>query len=270
MARINIEECWWSDPRRMKLIELVGTFAADGIAINAWRLAQGFWAKGELVPLSIWKHLQANDKLIEANLAEVREDGVYVRGSSQYLDWVKERRRAASAGGKRSAQKRPKRKQSTQANAEQTQANGKQTQASGSSSSSSSSSSSLGLIEPKNGSPPETSGSQLNRQIWDSYSAAYFERYHQEPVRNAKVNSQINQLGQRLGEEAPHVVAFYVAHNKTHYASRVHELGLCLADAEGLRTQWAKGKAITNADIKRFERAVESNSLDQMIEEGKI
>lgn len=155
MARINIEECWWSDPRRMKLIELAGTLGADGVAINAWRIAQEFWAKGELVPLSIWKHVQANDKLIQANLAEERDGGIYVRGSSQYLEWVAERRRAAAAGGKKSAKKRAKKPQTPQANGKQTQANVNQTQPSGSYSSSGSDSSSDSEVENSSNSKPQ-------------------------------------------------------------------------------------------------------------------
>jgi hypothetical protein len=146
VARINIEECWWSDPRRMKLIELVGTLQADGAALNAWRVAQEFWSKGELVPKSIWNHVQANAKLIEANLAEEREGGIYVRGSSEYLSWVAERRLAAQAGGKKSAEKRSKKPKQTPTKRKQTQPSG-----SGSISSSGSSSGSGVPAEPSTG-----------------------------------------------------------------------------------------------------------------------
>jgi len=108
MARVNIEECWWSDPRRSALSRLVGDEdLADGLAVRMWRVAQEFWGRNELVPKHIWQTIQANSKLIQANLAEEREGGIYVRGSSQYLDWVVERRAAARVGGKKSA-KRPR------------------------------------------------------------------------------------------------------------------------------------------------------------------
>lgn len=115
-----------------------------------------------------------------------------------------------------------------------------------------------------------STGDGLNSEIWKAYADAYFHRYKTEPVRNAKVNGQISQLARRLGSEAPDVVRFYVGHNKTFYAAKCHEIGLCLSDAEALRTQWAKGKAITNADLKRFERNVENHNLDRLIDEGKI
>ncbi|MGE3681984.1 MAG: hypothetical protein AB7G93_09675 [Bdellovibrionales bacterium] len=107
MARINIEECWWSDVRRSALIRLMGDEdLADAAAIRAWRLAQEFWGRNrQLVPKQIWSTFQAAPKLIQAGLAEEREEGIYVRGSSQYLDWHAEKRAAAQKGGKKSAQR---------------------------------------------------------------------------------------------------------------------------------------------------------------------
>lgn len=109
VARINIEQVWWTDPRREKLGKLLGDLLlADAIAIRAWKLAQDFWGNNRgLVPSHIFETLQENSKLIQANLAEVREDGVYIRGSSQYLDWVAEKRESAKKGGEKSA-KRPR------------------------------------------------------------------------------------------------------------------------------------------------------------------
>lgn len=272
MARINIEECWWSDPRRMKLIELIGTLGADGVAINAWRTAQEFWAKGELVPLSIWKHVQANDKLIQANLAEERDGGVYVRGSSQYLEWVAERRRAAAAGGKKSAKKRAKKPQTPQANGKQTQAKdelAKQTQPSGSSSSSGSSSDSCSGSEELH--PPVAAGStkELRDEIWKRYSNAYFSRYKTEPVRNAVVNSKIKLLAERLGDEAKDVVEFYVTHNNAFYVRSTHQIGLCLQDAEGLRTQWATGRMTSQKEAQQADSSTAlASQLKRLREEA--
>jgi hypothetical protein len=125
VARINIEDCWWTDPRRSKLIKLLGSEeAADGTAVRMWRVAQEFWGKARgLVPLKVWNSIEAAPKLIQAGLAEEREGGVYVSGSSQYLDWAFEKREAARAGGQKSAQrprnakgqllKKPKQKPST-------------------------------------------------------------------------------------------------------------------------------------------------------------
>lgn len=117
---------------------------------------------------------------------------------------------------------------------------------------------------------PDGPGTELNSLTWTAYSKAYELRYKAKPVRNAKANSLVKQIVQRLGEEAPEVVEFYLTHNKTYYVSKLHDLGLCLADAEALRTQWFHGRAVTNADIKNFERQVERDNLNDLIERGEI
>jgi hypothetical protein len=107
MARLTIEDCWWTDPRRSKLIKAIGDDdLADVVAIRAWRLAQEFWkhARG-LVPKSIFQHLRNAQDLIHAGLAEDLGDEVYVRGSSAYLDWLIERQESGRVGGKKSAQR---------------------------------------------------------------------------------------------------------------------------------------------------------------------
>lgn len=107
MARINIEDCWWIDPRRERLGTLLGSMmVADAVVIRAWRVAQEFWGKGRnLVPKHVFETLEASSKLIEANLAIEYENGVYVRGSSQWLEWVNEEREKRKAGGQKSAQR---------------------------------------------------------------------------------------------------------------------------------------------------------------------
>jgi len=85
----------------------------------------------------------------------------------------------------------------------------------------------------------------LNKKTWESYATAFFNRHGTEPVRNAKVNSQIVQIVKNLGEEAPHVAAFYVGHNEAWYVKKMHSLDSLVKDAEALRAQWATGKMVT-------------------------
>lgn len=84
-------------------------------------------------------------------------------------------------------------------------------------------------------------------KTWDAYRDGYRKVYGVEPVRNAKVNSQICQLVDRLGaEEAPQVAAFYLAHKKQIYASNRHPVSLLLRDAEGIRTDFLTKRAGTS------------------------
>lgn len=84
-------------------------------------------------------------------------------------------------------------------------------------------------------------------KTWDAYRDGYRKLYGCDPVRNAKVNSQICQLVDRLGaEEAPYVAAFYLTHKKQIYTSNRHPVSLLLRDAEGLRTDFLTEHAGTS------------------------
>lgn len=106
VARINIEDCWWTDPRRSKLTKLLGDEnRADGVAVRMWRLAQEFWKDGKkLVPIHIFETLENYNELIQSGLASVEAASVYVRGSSAYLDWVREQREIGKANGSKGGQ----------------------------------------------------------------------------------------------------------------------------------------------------------------------
>ena len=93
------------------------------------------------------------------------------------------------------------------------------------------------------------------RAVWESYSQAYDWRYGATPVRNAKVSGQIKLFVGRIGMgEAPFVAAFFVQHNAQYYVQKMHGVGLLLADAEKLRTEWATGKSITATRSKQIDQ----------------
>lgn len=95
---------------------------------------------------------------------------------------------------------------------------------------------------------------QANANTWDAYTIAYLDRYGVEPVRNAKVNSQIAQLVQRLGaDEAPQVAMFYVTVNDSFFIRASHELGLLVQRAEGIRTQWLTGRQVNAVTARQME-----------------
>lgn len=92
------------------------------------------------------------------------------------------------------------------------------------------------------------------RAIWTAYSTAYFGRYNTEPVRNARVNTQINDLLKRLGAtEAPAVAEFYVSINDAHLIRGCHDVGSLLVKAEAYRTQWATNTQINGTTAKQME-----------------
>lgn len=111
---------------------------------------------------------------------------------------------------------------------------------------------------------------EINKNLWEVYREAYFARWKTDPVRNATVNKQISMLVARLGQDAAEVVKFYLKHNKGWYVEKCHPIGLCLADAEALRTQWARGKAITKNDVRAFEQGDAFRSQMERIERGEL
>lgn len=112
--------------------------------------------------------------------------------------------------------------------------------------------------------PPENSGSSPKeselqiacRQTWASYSSAYFEKYQTEPVRNAKVSSQVKDFVKRIGyEESPHVAAWFLNHKSAFYVQGGHVFGLLSKDAEKLRTEWVTGKTMNGNRARQVERS---------------
>lgn len=86
-------------------------------------------------------------------------------------------------------------------------------------------------------------------EVWASYAEAYGRRYAVEPVRNAKVNSILARLVERVGEEeAPQIAAFFVSHNGLQYVQAGHPVELLLRDAEKLAMEWKTGRTITRKE----------------------
>lgn len=116
---------------------------------------------------------------------------------------------------------------------------------------------------------PGENFSEDNKKIWDEYFNAYRYRYGVEPVRNARVNSQVSQLRQRIGvEDAIAVVNFFLTHNDSWYLKQTHSFGVCLRDAETLRTQMLNGRAITSVDVKRVEKMQGNSDLIEAMKRG--
>lgn len=103
------------------------------------------------------------------------------------------------------------------------------------------------------------------RETWAAYCDAFFNRYGTMPVRNKTVNCQVKNFVQRLGfVESPAVAAFYVQHPQAFYVKSKHQFGIALKDAEGLRTEWATNRTITDTQARQGDRlAANANSADE-------
>lgn len=109
--------------------------------------------------------------------------------------------------------------------------------------------------------PPRSPEKELNFLTWNSYKESYLNRYKTEPVRNATVNGQISNLVKRLGGEAPEVIRFYLDQNRAFYIQSCHPVGLCLKDAESLRTQWASRVTVLPTQARQIEQRAHNEDV---------
>ena len=94
-----------------------------------------------------------------------------------------------------------------------------------------------------------------SRHAWAAYAEAYLARYGTEPVRNAKTNGQFAQFVKRLpADEAPEVARWYVASNTALYVRSKHCVDLLLRDCEGLRTEWATSRRVTDTEARQADQ----------------
>lgn len=103
MARLNIEDKWWTDARRYALAERFdgNLFLADGVMIHFWLEAQKFWGNGrKKIPAFVFKKMTHSQLILDCELAIEQGGLVYVRGSRQWHEWYASRLATSAKGGK--------------------------------------------------------------------------------------------------------------------------------------------------------------------------
>lgn len=97
--------------------------------------------------------------------------------------------------------------------------------------------------------------------VWSTYAEHYRKRYGVEPLRNAKVNSQCQQLAKQLGERAAAVVAYFLTRGDAFYVHSAHPIGVCLQQAQKLCTEMTRGNILTMTAARRMEREEETDRV---------
>lgn len=106
-------------------------------------------------------------------------------------------------------------------------------------------------LTPTNPTPSETS----TGPAWRAYGLAYMRRYQAMPKRNARVNSQMAKFVRLVGEgEAPGIVEFYLGHSDARYVREGHSVGMLVAHAEKLHTEWSTGRKVTLTSAGQADR----------------
>lgn len=281
MARINIEDSIFKDGRFIKLcMKTQSIDTALGALVRAWSLAQKWYLSDDrMIPVDEWKKQEINDLVIDVGLATLIGNKICVEGADEQFGWLIQRQQAGKKGGLSKNEKASNAIKQQKSVPEDNENNREVAGASGSKpltltptltptlNSNSNSDSNISL--PKGAKKKNPEESEHNRQIWEAYFNAYRLRWGVDPVRNATTNSQISNLRKKLGvDDAIKVVEFYLKHNENWYLKNTHSFGLCLKDAETLRTQMLKGKAITTRDVRSFEKQLGHMELQEELKKG--
>ncbi len=256
----------------MRLAVTLGSGAlADGVATSAWRLAQEFWGKERgLVPKSSFDALEHSGALIDSQLAEVRGAFVYVRGSSEYLEWHFKKREAAKIAGKKSAEKRRKKYGSAQPNPERTpneprtKSNVAEPSGSGSGSGSGSSSGSIAIFEK---SPKETPVGV--------YIKAYEEKYGQRPEVGPREGKILKTFAGNHPDRWPELIRGYLQMPDSWAVQRSHPVEPLATKANEIGRFLATGKVVTRKVVEQAEELIDKaqgtlrnkKALDDLIDE---
>lgn len=112
MARINIEDSLFEDPRFFNLaVKLGSRETALGALVLAWRVAQKcFVSSDRFIPLELWNKRQLKNEIIESELATVSDRFVKMVGIEEQFIWLLQRQKAGQKGGIKSGENRKKTK----------------------------------------------------------------------------------------------------------------------------------------------------------------
>ena len=107
MARLNVEDDLFLDPRFKRLVVRLGSERmAMGLLIEFLFVAQKYWGESRsLIPNEVFDVMDA-EVLVEVKLA-IREDGgIYAKGAKDHFEWYALKKEAGVVGGQKSAEAR--------------------------------------------------------------------------------------------------------------------------------------------------------------------
>ena len=107
MARINVEDQFWTDPRKQYLASKLGCeLKAIGACVRFWRLAQEYHKRGKMIPESAFRFAMLPEELFDAEFAVRFEEGIYAKGGEENFAWIKSKIDNGKAGGVESGKAR--------------------------------------------------------------------------------------------------------------------------------------------------------------------
>lgn len=236
MARINVEGCLFTDARYEILADKYGRYTATGMMVHAWKIAQKYFLDDQrLVPINIWE-LAKLQPVEECGLAERRPDGIYVKGSHDQFEWLKQKRLAGQKSGEIRRERRV-----MVLNDRSTKTNDRSTVVEHP----------LNENEPLTLTPtqaltqntntvtahaphatvPKQKVQSLGSRVWDAYSVSMLKVYGTTPPKNEKTGSQCKKFASYVGEVCAESIASMYPYSKDPWHLKcAHSLNVMLDD----------------------------------------
>lgn len=242
--------------------------AAIGWVVRAFRLAQGFWCREQLVPKIIWDAVGFPPIMLKLGLIERRQEGIYVRGSEEQFAWLIQKSKA----GKKSGISRGSRQLKEITHLEGTATNGEGTATNLFTPSSllSSPSSLLSSLKTK------TKGKELkaSRSVEPSPSAsvfiasyvkAYQKTYGKKsrPQITGKLAGQIKNLLKTVPmDRACELIQVYCQMNDPWFKTKCHDFGTFLENLNKVSLALDTGQSNPNSGLRPIEELLTEEELN--------
>jgi hypothetical protein len=298
MPRLNIEECFWSDPRYYNLIEAVQQTSgktlleskaiATGWMVLVWQTAQRYWTDKQFpkgpIPRAIWERNRYPDAIIECDLAYRTPEGdVCVRGVESAFEWLGVARENGQRGG------RPKKSNDLERDRNLTKPSvtlsnllplplplplkdpyiskiDTKKDVADSVCTESKPPTEPVLLDPapagrKRPAAKKAEGPTPGSQVWEAYVAAMQQGWNCTPPRSAKTAAQAKQLVDLVGLElALKIAAYYPTRRSQFYVQRGHPFGLIISDHMSLLREVSAGVKLTKGVVNEMVQREETEN----------
>ena len=81
-------------------LNAISCHTAKGLLVSAWTLAQHHWLDDRsLIPVEKWNLIKFASCVVASGFAELRDGGIYIKGSEDQFKWLEQKRDAGRKGG---------------------------------------------------------------------------------------------------------------------------------------------------------------------------
>ena len=259
MARVNLEERSFSDPRIDEIADLMEwpTPFALGVLSFIWHASQELLKpRATKRQIKLWTKLPKDmaEKffryLIEVELiTELEADLFEIHGSEEQIETRLRALDRAKKGGEANRLRWAKIKQQRESQKPQPEPDIKTAPKN-----SKTALKSLDREKPKEPIPKKekTPGGK----VWAAYADEYAKTYNYPPLQDVQANTLCKKFAEKVpGDHAPKVARFFVRHRDKFYVQAMHPLTLLLRDASKLFTEYRNNAVMTSKMAFDADRA---------------